>query len=417
MHFELNGEQQQLADAIRRWIGRDYGFEARRAIVHSEPGVSPDAWATMVELGLTALPVPEEHGGFGGDALAMFGVMQELGRGLVVEPYVATLLGVEFLRQGGGHGALLERVAAGNVKLACALGEQRSRHDAFEIATRVEAVDGGYRLHGEKRVVLHGAEADALIVSARSAQGALGSARTGSTADVGSVGSGGDEQGMDGVSLFVVPRDSAGLRVTGYRTLDGLRAANVVLDGVVVGPDAVIGAVEEGGAILDAALDYGAGLLCAEALGAMQALFDTTLEYLKTRQQFGAPIGKFQALQHRMADMAIHLEQARSMALLAALALARSGSGADGANAGVNRDAAATIETRRRVVSAAKYRVGLAARFIGQGAIQLHGGMGVTDELPASHYFKRLSTIELTLGDMDHHLERFIAQPGFREAA
>ena len=417
MHFELNGEQQQLADAIRRWIGRDYGFEARRAIVHSEPGVSPEAWATMVELGLTALPVPEEHGGFGGDALAMFGVMQELGRGLVVEPYVATLLGVEFLRQGGGHGALLERVAAGNVKLACALGEQRSRHDAFEIATRVEAVDGGYRLHGEKRVVLHGAEADALIVSARSAQGALGSARSGSTADVGSVGSGGDEQGMDGVSLFVVPRDSAGLRVTGYRTLDGLRAANVVLDGVVVGPDAVIGAVEEGGAILDAALDYGAGLLCAEALGAMQALFDTTLEYLKTRQQFGAPIGKFQALQHRMADMAIHLEQARSMALLAALALARSGSGADGANAGVNRDAAATIETRRRVVSAAKYRVGLAARFIGQGAIQLHGGMGVTDELPASHYFKRLSTIELTLGDMDHHLERFIAQPGFREAA
>lgn len=425
MHFELNGEQQQLADAIRRWIGRDYGFEARRAIVHSEPGVSPDAWATMVELGLTALPVPEEHGGFGGDALAMFGVMQELGRGLVVEPYMATVLGAEFLRQGGGHGALLERVAAGDVKLACALGEQRSRHDAFEIATRVEAVDGGYRLHGEKRVVLHGAEADALIVSARGAQGAVGSVSSGSTGDVGSVGSvgsgdsggsGDNEQDMDGVSLFVVPRDSAGLRVTGYRTLDGLRAANVVLDGVVVARDAVIGAVEEGGAILDAALDYGAGLLCAEALGAMQALFDTTLEYLKTRQQFGAPIGKFQALQHRMADMAIHLEQARSMALLAALALARSGSGAD-ANAGASRDAAANIVTRRRVVSAAKYRVGLAARFIGQGAIQLHGGMGVTDELPASHYFKRLSMIELTLGDMDHHLERFIAQPGFREAA
>ncbi len=388
MHFELNGEQQQLADAVRRWIGRDYGFERRRAIVHSEAGVSPDAWATMVELGLTALPVPEEHGGFGGDALSMFAVMQELGRGLVVEPYVATVLGAEFLRQGGRHGALLERVAGGDVKLACALGERQSRHDAFDIATRAEAVDGGYRLHGEKRVVLHGADADALIVSARSA------------------GSGGDGQGMDGVSLFVVPRDSAGLRITGYRTLDGLRAASVVLDGVVVGPDAVIGRVEEGGAILDAALDYGAGLLCAEALGAMQALFDMTLEYLKTRQQFGAPIGKFQALQHRMADMAIHLEQARSMALLAALALARSGA-----------DAGGDLAMRRRVVSAAKYRVGLAARFIGQGAIQLHGGMGVTDELPASHYFKRLSMIELTLGDMDHHLERFIAQPGFREAA
>ena len=407
MHFELNQEQQQLADAVRRWIGRDYGFEARRAIVHSASGVSPGAWATMTELGLTALPVPEEHGGFGGDALAMFGVMQELGRGLVVEPYMATVLGAEFLRLGsahGEHGALLERVAAGEFKLACALGERQSRHDAFDIATRADAVDGGYRLHGEKRVVVHGAEADALIVSARSA---------------GAVGEG---QGMDGVSLFVVPRDSAGLRVTAYRTLDGLRAADVTLDGVVVGRDAVIGRVEEGGAILDAALDYGAGLLCAEALGAMEALFDMTLEYLKTRQQFGAPIGKFQALQHRMADMAIHLEQARSMALLAALALARSSGGAGGADA--DRDAdriaarnAGARETRRRVVSAAKYRVGLAARFIGQGAIQLHGGMGVTDELPASHYFKRLSMIELTLGDMDHHLDRFIAQPGFREAA
>jgi alkylation response protein AidB-like acyl-CoA dehydrogenase len=405
MHFELNGEQRQLADAVRRWVGRDYGFETRRAIVHSESGVSPDAWATMVELGLTALPVSEEHGGFGGDALSMFAVMQELGRGLVVEPYVATVLGAEFLRQGGRHGALLGRVAAGEAKLACALGERQSRHDAFDISTRAEAVDGGYRLHGEKRVVLHGAEADALIVSSRSAS---------------NVGNG---QGMDGVSLFVVPRDSAGLRITGYRTLDGLRAASVVLDGVVVGPDAVIGRVGEGGAILDAALDHGAGLLCAEALGVMQALFDTTLEYLKTRQQFGAPIGKFQALQHRMADMAIHLEQARLMALLAALALARSAGGAAtadaeaGSDTGGGRDADGDLAMRRRVVSAAKYRVGLAARLIGQGAIQLHGGMGVTDELPASHYFKRLSMIELTLGDMDHHLERFIAQPGFREAA
>jgi len=389
MHFELNQEQLQLADAIRRWIGRDYDFEARRTTVDSDAGVSPDAWATMVELGLTALPVAEERGGFGGDAVAMFGVMQELGRGLVVEPYMATVLGAEFLRLGGAHGALLERVAGGELKLACALGERQSRHDAFDIATRAEAVDGGYRLHGEKRVVVHGAEAGVLVVSARLA---------------------GDGQGMDGVTLFAVPADSAGLRVTGYRTLDGLRAATITLDGVVVGADAVIGRAGEGGAILDAALDYGAGLLCAEALGAMQALFDATLEYLKTRQQFGAPIGKFQALQHRMADMAIHLEQARSMALLAALTLART-RGDAGANPGP--DAAA----RRRVVSAAKYRVGQAARFIGQNAIQLHGGMGVTDELPASHYFRRLSLIELTLGDMDHHLERFIAQPGFREAA
>lgn len=395
MHFELNQEQLQLADAVRRWIGRDYGAEARRAIVHSDAGVSPAAWATMVELGLTALPVPEEHGGFDGDAVAMFAVMQELGRGLVVEPYMATVLGAEFLRLGGAHGALLAQVAAGELKLACALGERPSRHDAFDIATRADAIDadhaddansGGYRLHGEKQVVLHGGEAGVLVVSARI---------------------GGEGQGMDGVTLFAVPGDSAGLRVTGYRTLDGLRAATVTLDGVVVSPRAVIGRAGEGGAILDAALDYGAGLLCAEALGAMQALFDATLDYLKTRQQFGAPIGKFQALQHRMADMAIHLEQARSMALLAALTLARGrGDASDGA-----------VAMRRRVVSAAKYRVGLAARAIGQGAVQLHGGMGVTDELPAAHYFKRLTLIELTLGDMDHHLERFIAQPGFKEAA
>jgi len=407
MYFELNQEQLQLADAIRRWIGRDYGVETRRAIVHSDAGVSTDAWATMVELGLTALPVPEEHGGFGGDAVAMFGVMQELGRGLVVEPYMATVLGAEFLRLGGAHGDLLERVAGGELKLACALGERQSRHDAFDIATRAQAFDGGYRLHGEKRVVLHGAEAGMLVVSARLA---------------------GQGQGADGVTLFAVPADSAGLGITGYRTLDGMRAANIALDGVVVGADAVIGRAGEGGAILDAALDYGAGLLCAEALGAMQALFDATLDYLKTRQQFGAPIGKFQALQHKMADMAIHLEQARSMALLAALTLARTrgaagagaGAGADAGDEGAGADGSkggADAAARRRVVSAAKYRVGLAARFIAQNAIQLHGGMGVTDELPASHYFKRLSLIELTLGDMDHHLERFIAQPGFREAA
>jgi alkylation response protein AidB-like acyl-CoA dehydrogenase len=178
--------------------------------------------------------------------------------------------------------------------------------------------------------------------------------------------------------------------------LDGQRAADVRLDGVRVGPDAAIGQPGAGWAVLEAALDYGAGLLCAEAVGAMDALFAATLDYLKTRQQFGVPIGKFQALQHRMADMYIHLEQARSMALLAAVRLR----GDDAAE-------------RRQAVSAAKYRVGQAARFVGQQAVQLHGGMGVTDELPAAHYFKRLTTIELSLGDADHHLARFMAQPGF----
>lgn len=379
MDFNFNPEQLQFADALKRWVGRDYGFEARRAIVHSEAGVSHDAWATLVELGMTALPVPEEQGGFAGTAVDMFVVMRELGRGLVVEPYFATVLGAEFLRLGGLHGAQLERVASGELKLACALGERQSRHDMRDIATRAEADGDGFVLRGEKKVVLHGAQAGMLVVSARL---------------------GGEQRAEDGISLFLVPADAQGLRITDYRTLDGMRAADVVLDKVRVDATAAIGAVGAGWPILDAALDYGAGLLCAEGLGAMEAIFEATLEYLKTRQQFGAPIGKFQALQHRMADMYIHLEQARSMAMLAAVKLGSS-------------DAA----ERRRAVSAAKYRINLAARFIGQQAVQLHGGMGVTDELPAAHYFKRLAMIELSLGDADHHLARFIAQPGFAEGA
>lgn len=379
MDFNFNPEQLQFADALKRWIGRDYGFEARRAIVHSEAGVSSEAWATLVELGMTALPVPEEQGGFSGTAVDMFVVMRELGRGLVVEPYFATVLGAEFLRLGGLHPQLLERVATGDLKLACALGERQSRHDMRDIATRAEVDGDGYVLRGEKKVVLHGAQAGMLVVSART---------------------GGDQRAEDGIALFVVAADAPGGRITGYRTLDGLRAADVAFDGVRVDATAAIGAPGAGWPILDAALDYGAGLLCAEALGAMEAVFEATLEYLKTRQQFGAPIGKFQALQHRMADMFIHLEQARSMAMLAAVKLG-------------SQDAA----ERRRAVSAAKYRVNQAARYIGQQAVQLHGGMGVTDELPASHYFKRLATIELTLGDADHHLARFVAQPGFREGA
>jgi alkylation response protein AidB-like acyl-CoA dehydrogenase len=382
MDFNFKEEQLQLADALKRWIARDYTFEARRAIVGSPAGVSDGAWATLAELGLTALPLPEAQGGFDGDAVDMFVVMQELGRGLVVEPYFATMFGAEFLRRGRAHDALLERVATGDLKLACALGERQSRHDLRDVATRAtrDTADGdGWRLNGEKKVVLHGAQAGVLIVSSRTA---------------------GAQRDEDGITLFAVPADAAGVVTRDVRMLDGQRAADVLLRDVQVGPDAVIGTVGAGWSILEAAADYGAGLLCAEALGAMDALFGATLDYLKTRQQFGVPIGKFQALQHRMADMYVHLEQARSMALLAAVRLADDAGGDHAAE-------------RRRAVAAAKYRVGQAARFVGQQAIQLHGGMGVTDELPASHYFKRLSTIELTLGDCDHHLARFIAQPGF----
>lgn len=375
MDFTFTQEQQQFADALRRWAEKDYSFAERNKIVHSQTGVSEEAWATLTELGMTALPIPEQQGGFDGSAVDMLLVMQELGRGLIVEPYFTTVLGVQFLKLAGGHDALLEKVASGELKLACALGERQSRHVLSDIKTRAKESAGGYVIDGVKTVVVHGAQAGALIVSART---------------------GGDQGDVDGISLFVVPADATGLTVRDYRTIDGQRAADVSFAHVYVPSSALLGSSGAGWAVLDAAADYGASLLCAEAVGAMEAIFNATLEYVKTRQQFGVPIGKFQALQHRMADMFIHLEQARSMAMLAAVKV---GSG--------------DVVERRRTVSAAKARIGQALRYVGQQAVQLHGGMGVTDELPAAHHFKRLTMIELCLGDTDHHLARFAAQPGF----
>jgi alkylation response protein AidB-like acyl-CoA dehydrogenase len=377
MDFNFNEEQQQFADALRRWVDKDYGFDVRHRIVHSPSGVSDAAWAMLAELGMTALPVPEAHGGFDGSAVDMLLVMQELGRGLVVEPYFATVWGAQFLKLAGNQHRMLEDVAAGKLKLACALGEKHSRHELNDIKT-IAGINGeGYRIDGTKTVVIHGGQADALIVSARSA---------------------GTQRDTNGISLFVVPADTTGLTVRDYRTIDGQRAATVQFHHVAVPASALLGKMGGGWEMLDEAADYGASLLCSEAIGAMDAIFGATLEYLKTRKQFGMPIGGFQALQHRMADMYIHLEQARSMAMLAAA-----------------RMSCGDAEERRRVVSAAKVRVGQAAKFVGQQAVQLHGGMGVTDELPAAHHFKRLTMIELTLGDVDHHLERFIAQRGFHQ--
>jgi alkylation response protein AidB-like acyl-CoA dehydrogenase len=374
MDFIFNEEQQQFGDALRRWIAKDYTFAQRKQIIHCPTGTSDAAWTALGELGMLALPVPAQQGGFDGSATDMLVVMQELGRGLVVEPYWATMLGVQFLKLGGGHNPLLARVAEGKLKLACALGERQGRHDMFDIATTVSVHGDAYLIDGEKTVVIHGAQAGALIVSARSS---------------------GDQASVDGISLFVVPSDAPGVMLRDGRTIDGQRAATITFHQVALPATALLGRYNDGGAVLDAALDHGVGLLCFEAIGAMDAIFAATLDYLKVRCQFGAPIGKFQVLQHRMADMFIHLEQARSMALLAAARL----------------DSGDVLE-RRRTVSAAKVRIGQALTFVGQQAVQLHGGMGVTDELPAAHHFKRLTMINQTLGDVDHHLQRFIAQSG-----
>jgi alkylation response protein AidB-like acyl-CoA dehydrogenase len=379
MDFNLSQEQTQFADALRRWVEKDYSFEQRKNIIKSSSGISDAAWSALTELGAMALPIPEEQGGFNGSAVDMLVVMQELGRGLVIEPYFTTVMAAEFLKLDGGQEQLLEQIATGELKLACALAEKQSRHDLFDIATHSVKNADGYLLNGVKTVVLHGAQADQLIVSARSS---------------------GAQRDTDGISLFIVDGDAAGLSRRDYRTIDGFRAADITLNQVQVSSSSLLGDESKGWEILDAASDYGITLLCAEAIGVMEAIFAATLDYLKTRQQFGVPIGKFQALQHRMAEMYMEMEQARSMATLAAVKVAST-----------------DVEERCRTVSAAKARIGQAARFIGQTAVQLHGGMGVTDELPAAHMFKRLTMLELSLGDTDHHLARFVALPGFKSAA
>ena len=379
MDFDFSPEQQQLSDAITRWTEKNYSFEQRKQIIHSDAGISEHAWKALAELGVLALPVPSAHEGFDGTPVDQMVVMQALGRALVVEPVVATAMGVQFLKLGGGHGELLAQVASGSLKLACALNERQARHDLHDIAVTARRHGDAYVIDGEKTGVVHGAQAGQLIVSARSSVALR------------------DEQG---ISLLVIPGQTAGVSIRDARSNDGLRIATIRFSGVRIPAGALLGTEGKAWGLLDAAADHGAVLLCAEALGAMEALQAATLEYIRTRQQFGVPIGKFQVLQHRMADMFMQLEQARSMTLLAAVKVSSS----------------EAVE-RRRIVSAAKARVGEAMKFIGQQAVQLHGGMGVTDEMPAAHYFKRLSAIELMLGDTDHHLARFIAQPGFAQAA
>jgi alkylation response protein AidB-like acyl-CoA dehydrogenase len=391
MNFAFTDEQQQLADALRRYLDKQYGFDARRAVVHSASGVSDAHWSGLAELGITALPVPEAQGGFSGGAVDMLVVMQALGRALVVEPYWATVVGIEALRvAGSGQGddaALLEQAAQGSLKLAVAFHEPGARYDIFSVDTTATATaqpGDVYQLSGVKSVVQHGAQAQQWIVPAR----------------------------LDGeIALFVVAHDARGVEIADYRTIDGQRAATLKFAQTParrLGSPHAAHAAHAGAATLERIADYGTLLLCAEALGALDALNQATVDYTKTRQQFGAPIARFQALQHRMVDMMIHAEQARSLTYLAAVRYADE---VAGANADQRADA------RRRAVSAAKVRIGQAARFVGQQAIQLHGGMGMTDEVMAAHLFKRLSIIETTLGDVDHHLARFAALPGFARSA
>lgn len=373
MDFSYTEEQALLRDSVERLLDKNYDFEHRRAIVAGREGMSPQVWSEFASLGLLGLAVAPEHGGFGGGGVETMLVMEALGRHLVVEPYLPTAVTCASLIQQAGdeqqRRILLPRVVDGSMKFALAHVERAARYDLAHVETTAHEEGGQWIINGAKTVVVHGALADLLVVSART-RGKPGDAA--------------------GISLFFVNPAEQGVAGRDYPTYDGMRAAEVTFDNVAIGPESVIGVLDQGFPQLEAAVDRTVAALCAEAVGCMEYLNRQTLEYLKTRQQFGVPIGKFQALQHRMVDMRIEYEMAKSMAILAA----------------VKVDSTDPVE-RRRAVSAAKERIGRAARFVGQQCIQLHGGMGMTDELAVGHYFKRLTAIDMHFGNADHHLDQF----------
>jgi alkylation response protein AidB-like acyl-CoA dehydrogenase len=391
--FNYSDEQTALRETLQRFIDREYAFERRRELAQSALGYSSDTWTRFAEFGLLSLPFPEEFGGYGGNAVDVMLVMELIGRGLLLEPFLSTVVMCGGLIRDASSPpikrSLLPRIGTGEIKLALACYEASARYDLSQVTCTASPSGGGWRLTGQKTVVLDAPSADFFLVSARG-----GAAVSGAGAN--SANSANSANGANGagdtreISVFLVGRETQGVSLLAYPTQSGGRAADLRLDDVWLGPDALIGASGEGLALVERAVDLGVAALCAEAVGIIAALNEATLNYLKTRKQFGVPIGKFQALQHRMADMFIAAEQARSMAILAAVY-------AD------SEDAA----ERRRSVSAAKAYIGQAARLVGQQSVQLHGAMGVVDDVIVSHYFKRLTMIELTLGDTDFHLGRF----------
>ena len=373
MNFQHTDDRRMLADSLNRFVAEQYAFETRDQIAKSPEGYSPELWRQFADLGVIGALFSEADGGFAGGGFDIAVVFEALGRGLVVEPFLGTVLAGSAIAHAGSPAqkALLAEIIGGTRIAAFAHGEPEAHHELTQVQTRARRAGEQWVLDGVKAVVQHGEQAGAFVVSARSA-GAL------------------DDEA--GVSLFLVPADTPGLSLRGYPTVDGGRAAELTLAGVTLGPDALLGAEGAGSATIEHSVGKGVLALCAEAVGAMDVAKDATLDYLRTRKQFGVPIGSFQALQHRMADLLVEIEQARSAVINAAAALD------DGDRV-----------TRERALSAAKVSIGRIGTLVAEESIQLHGGIGMTWELPLAHYAKRLVMINHQLGDEDHHLERYIA--------
>lgn len=376
MDFSFSEEQTLLQDTIAKYIQNEYSFETRQKIVLEERGYSSEVWKTYAELGWLGVPFSEDDGGFGGTAIEGMIMLEQFGKGLVVEPFLATVvLAGGALKIGGSRtqkDQYLNGVIDGSLQGALAYAEPQGRFNLADLTTKAEKDGNDYLINGYKAVVLNGPSADFYVVSTRTS---------------------GEQRDKQGVSLFVVDANTAGISRRDYPTVDAMRASEITFENVKVGSDALLkgdGSEGEGLAIIEQVIDEGILAVGAEAVGCMEVLYKATVEYCKTREQFGQPIGKFQVLQHRMVDMFMEHEQAKSLMYMAAMRM----------DEGYGDQA-------KKAISAFKVQVGKSGRFVGQNAVQLHGGMGMTEELNVGHYFKRLTTINTLFGNVDFHLKRF----------
>ena len=371
MDFSFTEEQSMLRDTVASYLADHYAFDQRRAALAKEPGWSPAIWKAFAEeLGILGAPFSEELGGLGGGPVENMIVMEEMGKALVVEPYLGTVvIAGGFLKHSGHAGAeaLIGQIIAGEAIFAFAYAEPQGRYNLADLKTTAKKDGVGYVLNGHKAVVIGAPYATHLIVTARTAGG---------------------QRDATGISVFIVARDAAGVTTRDYPTVDGFRASEVYLENVKVGADALVGPEGQAMPLIEKVMDEALAATCAEACGVLSRLHEGTLEYTKQRKQFGQPISSFQVLQHRMVDMFIQVEQSISMTYMATIKL------------GVEAE-------RSKSASAAKVQIGKACRFVGQNAIQLHGGMGMTDEMAIGHYFKRATMIESAFGSTDHHLARY----------
>ncbi|MCI5044445.1 MAG: acyl-CoA dehydrogenase family protein [Aquisalinus sp.] len=380
MNFEFTEEQQMLRESLARFLREKYDFETRQKIIASDNGWSRDTWAQFAEMGLMAAAFPEEFDGFGGTAVDLSVIMEEFGRGLVVEPYLPTVvLAGGVLRHTGGELAkdLIAQISAGDLVMGLGFAEPQGRYDLFHVETKAEKQGDEYVLSGRKAVVLAANIADKLIIAARTS---------------------GNIRDEDGISLFLIDKDTDGLTVEGYPTIDGLQAGDVILDKVKVPAASLVG--EEGKAypVLEAVIDKAIIALAAEAMGVCQKICDLTGEYTRSREQFGTPIAQFQVLQHRMVDMFIFKEEMTSMTYMAVMKADTEG------------------HDTRVAASMAKVQLGKSCKFIGESAVQLHGGMGITEEMAVGHYFMHATMMDTLFGNGDFHQKRYERLTGLRAA-